>query len=141
MLAGLKSSDSSSSLGLQTSISIGLKPPPSDYATSFNDREFVNHMSIKRSSSIRMTYYSLVDLQTATGNFATGRLLGEGTIGRVYRAKYADGKVFFLLMSFCVIIFEVLRFSGGNPGMFDGLSLFDQLKNGIICNRSLVIRS
>ncbi|XP_043710407.1 uncharacterized protein LOC122659356 [Telopea speciosissima] len=28
-----------------------------------------------------------------TGNFATGRLLGEGTVGRVYRTKYADGKI------------------------------------------------
>ncbi|XP_057514879.1 protein STRUBBELIG-RECEPTOR FAMILY 5 [Actinidia eriantha] len=94
---GLKSSDSSSALsvkGLQTSLSVGLKPSPSDHTKSFNDNEFVNHMGIKRSSSIRVTCYSLADLQTATGNFATGRLLGEGTIGRVYKAKYPDGKVF-----------------------------------------------
>ncbi|KAG5538161.1 hypothetical protein RHGRI_025288 [Rhododendron griersonianum] len=91
---GLKSSDSSSSLGLQSSLSMGLMPTPLDHTKSFDDGEFVNHMSIKRSSSIRMTCYSWADLQTATGNFATGRLLGEGTIGRVYRAKYADGKVF-----------------------------------------------
>ncbi|XP_058228197.1 protein STRUBBELIG-RECEPTOR FAMILY 5 isoform X4 [Rhododendron vialii] len=91
---GLKSSDSSSSLGLQSSLSMGLMPTPLDHTKSFDDGEFVNHMSIKRSSSIRMTCYSWADLQTATGNFATGRLLGEGTIGQVYRAKYADGKVF-----------------------------------------------
>uniref|UniRef100_A0A5B7BFF0 Protein kinase domain-containing protein n=1 Tax=Davidia involucrata TaxID=16924 RepID=A0A5B7BFF0_DAVIN len=95
-LRELRSSDSSSSIpvkGLQTFPSIGLKPPPSDRVKSFNDNEFVNHMNVKRSSSIRVTCYSLADLQTATGNFATGRLLGEGSIGRVYRAKYADGKV------------------------------------------------
>ncbi|XP_028123245.1 protein STRUBBELIG-RECEPTOR FAMILY 5 isoform X1 [Camellia sinensis] len=92
----LKSSDSSSSLtakGLQTSPSICLKPH-SDRFNSFDDNEFVNHMNIKRSSSFRITCYSLADLQTSTGNFATGRLLGEGTIGRVYRAKYSDGQVF-----------------------------------------------
>ena len=96
MVTGLKSSDSSSALSiksLQTSLSIGLKPQPSYHTKSFNDNEFVNHMDIQRSSSIRITCYSLADLQTATGNFATGRLLGEGTIGRVYRAKYPDGKV------------------------------------------------
>ncbi|KAK9155110.1 hypothetical protein Sjap_002590 [Stephania japonica] len=46
-----------------------------------------------RSSSVRAIAYSLSDLQAATGNFAAGRLLAEGSIGRVYRAKYADGKV------------------------------------------------
>ncbi|KAA8541512.1 hypothetical protein F0562_022664 [Nyssa sinensis] len=92
----LKSTDSSSSIpvkGLQTSPSIGFKPPPSDRVKSFNNNEYVNHMNVKRSSSVHVTCYSLADLQTATGNFATGRLLGEGSIGRVYRAKYADGKV------------------------------------------------
>ncbi|XP_059641250.1 protein STRUBBELIG-RECEPTOR FAMILY 5-like isoform X2 [Cornus florida] len=60
---------------------------------SFNNNDFVNRMNIKRSGSVRVTCYSLADLLTATGNFATGRLLGEGSIGRVYRAKDADGKV------------------------------------------------
>ncbi|XP_059642113.1 protein STRUBBELIG-RECEPTOR FAMILY 5 isoform X2 [Cornus florida] len=92
----LKSSDSLSSIpvkGLQTSPSIDIKPLPLDHLKSFDDNEFVNHTSIKRSSSISVTSCSLADLQAATGNFATGRLLAEGSIGRVYRAKYADGKV------------------------------------------------
>ncbi|KAF8400122.1 hypothetical protein HHK36_013418 [Tetracentron sinense] len=92
----LKSLESSSSItvkALQTSPSIGLKPPPSDRINSFNDTEFANRLNVKRSTSIHATAYSLADLQSATGNFATGRLLGEGSIGRVYRAKYADGKV------------------------------------------------
>ncbi|KAK9281399.1 hypothetical protein L1049_004299 [Liquidambar formosana] len=92
----LKSLDSSSAIdvrALQTSPSIGLKPPPSDRINSFNDAEFENRLKVKKSTSIRATCHSLADLQTATGNFATGRLLGEGSIGRVYRAKYADGKV------------------------------------------------
>ncbi|OVA19310.1 Protein kinase domain [Macleaya cordata] len=92
-LKSLESSSSISVKGLQTSPSIGLKPPPSDRVKSFNENEFGNRLNIKRSTSVRAVVYSLADLQSATGNFASGRLLGEGTIGRVYRAKYADGKV------------------------------------------------
>ncbi|KAK2965453.1 hypothetical protein RJ640_008247 [Escallonia rubra] len=106
-LTELKSFDSSSSISvknlqslpsmtvkpLQTYPSIGLKPPPSERIKSFSDNEFAQHMNVKRSSSIRVACYSLADLQAATGNFATGRLLGEGSLGRVYRAKCSDGKV------------------------------------------------
>ncbi|XP_042478198.1 protein STRUBBELIG-RECEPTOR FAMILY 5 isoform X2 [Macadamia integrifolia] len=90
-----RSWDSTSSMdmkSLQTSPSIHLKPPPSDRMKSFNETEFANRLG-RRSTSIRTTVFTLADLQAATGNFATGRFLGEGTIGRVYRAKYADGKV------------------------------------------------
>lgn len=92
----LKLSDSSSSItarALQTSPSIGFRPPPSDRIKSFKDKEFESNKGVKRSSSFHVTCYPLADLQTAAGNFATGRLLGEGSLGRVYRAKYADGKV------------------------------------------------
>ncbi|XP_011072790.1 protein STRUBBELIG-RECEPTOR FAMILY 5 [Sesamum indicum] len=75
-----------------TSSSIRLKHPPSDHPKSFNNNENTNLMNA-RTSSIHVAPYPLAELQTATGNFATGRLLGEGSIGRVYRAKYGDGKV------------------------------------------------
>ncbi|KAF6143847.1 hypothetical protein GIB67_009828 [Kingdonia uniflora] len=78
---------------LHTSPSMGLKPPPSDRLKSFNGSDFANKANVKRSMSIHAVTFSLSDLQSATGNFASARLLGEGTIGRVYRAKYADGKV------------------------------------------------
>ncbi|KAM6562854.1 hypothetical protein CsatB_022852 [Cannabis sativa] len=60
---------------------------------SFNEAEFVNRLNARRSISLRATAHPLGDLQNATANFASGRLLGHGSIGRVYRAKYADGKV------------------------------------------------
>lgn len=65
----------------------------SDCVQTFNDNEFANRLNSKRSTSIRCTTFSLAELHTGTANFASGRLLGEGSIGRVYRAKYADGKV------------------------------------------------
>ncbi|KAJ8560162.1 hypothetical protein K7X08_004220 [Anisodus acutangulus] len=95
---------------LQTSSSIGLKhltskrhksfnvkemtnAPPSDHLKPLNDKEFANPLNVKRSSSVKIAHYPLADLQNATGNFASSRLLGEGSIGRVYKAKYPDGRV------------------------------------------------
>ncbi|KAK7254993.1 hypothetical protein RIF29_28392 [Crotalaria pallida] len=94
-VTGLKSSDSTAidMRTLQKTPSIGMRSSMSDCVQSFTDNEFANRLNSKRSTSVRATPFSLAELQTATGNFASGRLLGEGSIGRVYRAKYADGKV------------------------------------------------
>ncbi|XP_010552383.1 PREDICTED: protein STRUBBELIG-RECEPTOR FAMILY 4 [Tarenaya hassleriana] len=37
--------------------------------------------------------FSMSDLQNATMGFSPSRFLGEGTIGRVYRAKYLHGRI------------------------------------------------
>ncbi|KAF2317713.1 hypothetical protein GH714_039631 [Hevea brasiliensis] len=87
-----ESFDSIDTKTLQKSPSIGYKPPHSDFAQSLNDNEFASRLNASRSTSIHAVPYSLADLQTATGNFAAGRLIGEGSLGRVYRAKYPDGK-------------------------------------------------
>lgn len=61
---------------------------------SFNDTEFANKLNAKRTTSTRSAMeFELSDLQSATANFSPGNLLGEGSIGRVYRAKYSDGRV------------------------------------------------
>ncbi|KAK4587615.1 hypothetical protein RGQ29_018860 [Quercus rubra] len=93
---GHRSVDSSASIDIKTlqkSPSVGFKLPPPEFQQTYNDNEFANLLNARRSTSLRATSYSLADLQLATANFASGRLLGEGCIGRVYRAKYADGKV------------------------------------------------
>ncbi|XP_019101475.1 PREDICTED: protein STRUBBELIG-RECEPTOR FAMILY 4-like isoform X2 [Camelina sativa] len=38
--------------------------------------------------------FTLTDLQNSASGFSPNRLLGEGTIGRVYKAKYQDGRKF-----------------------------------------------
>lgn len=83
---------------LQKSPSIGVRSSVSDCVQSFNDNEFANRMNARRSTSIRVTTFSLAELYSATANFTSARVLGEGSIGCVYRAKYSDGKV--LRMSF-----------------------------------------
>lgn len=39
------------------------------------------------------TSYSIADLQIATDSFNGDNLIGEGSIGRVFRAQFEDGKV------------------------------------------------
>ncbi|GAB4849919.1 hypothetical protein Ancab_029220 [Ancistrocladus abbreviatus] len=91
----VKSLESSTSIdvrALHSSHPVGLTPAYSNRINSFRNNELVN-TNFQRCTSLRATCYALADLQTATGNFTAGRLLGEGSIGHVYKAKYADGKV------------------------------------------------
>ncbi|MQL86432.1 hypothetical protein Taro_018967 [Colocasia esculenta] len=95
----LKTVDSSSSVpmkNLSVSPSLGLKPPPSERHKSFNDDGFTSTFQgvAKRNvDPINATVYSFMDLQMATGSFGPSRILGEGSIGSTYKAKYADGKI------------------------------------------------
>ncbi|CAN0840375.1 Protein STRUBBELIG-RECEPTOR FAMILY 7 [Linum grandiflorum] len=89
-------------------------PPPADFAQSLNDNEFATRLNSKRDpAAAKAICYSLSDLQSATGDFAPGRLLGEGSLGRVYRAKYPDGKVLkfrvsiFTQLSLCQVSFHM----------------------------------
>ncbi|KAK1263697.1 Protein STRUBBELIG-RECEPTOR FAMILY 6 [Acorus gramineus] len=72
-----------------------LKPPPIDRHKSFDEVDLSNKPVVKRfnNASITATAYSVADLQMATGSFSIDNLIGEGSIGRVYRAQFDDGKV------------------------------------------------
>uniref|UniRef100_A0A803KQK4 Protein kinase domain-containing protein n=1 Tax=Chenopodium quinoa TaxID=63459 RepID=A0A803KQK4_CHEQI len=78
---------------LQSSGPIGLKPSLSYRMKSLRNNEPANNAASQRKVSFEITPYALAELQTATSNFAMSRLLGEGSIGRVYKAKRPDGKV------------------------------------------------
>lgn len=45
------------------------------------------------SSQISVSYFSVGLLQQYTNSFSQGNLIGEGTLGSVYRAELPDGKV------------------------------------------------
>lgn len=50
--------------------------------------------SLKRvNSAMSATPYTVAALQTATNSFCQESLVGEGSIGRVYRADFPNGKV------------------------------------------------
>ncbi|WOK98317.1 protein STRUBBELIG-RECEPTOR FAMILY 5-like isoform X1 [Canna indica] len=88
--------DSSSSIDIKTmgTYSVGPKPPLVDAQKSFSGNEFAKKFNSKRSTDpISLTNYSLEDLEAATEDFSSRHLLGEGSIGCAYKAKFADGKV------------------------------------------------
>lgn len=72
---------------------IDIKPVQKSPSTGFRSLSGRLQSFARRSTSVKAVSYSLSDLQIATSNFAPARLLGQGTIGRVYKAKYENGKV------------------------------------------------
>jgi hypothetical protein len=69
-----------------------LKPPPAEKLVV--ERLQGNSGSIKRMKSpITATSYSVASLQTATNSFSQDFLIGEGSLGRVYRGEFPNGKV------------------------------------------------
>ncbi|KAL6010477.1 hypothetical protein ACLOJK_000910 [Asimina triloba] len=98
-LKEMKSIQSSSSIEIKTveaPASINLKPPPIDRHKSFDEDDLLNKPVVKRTTStapIEATVYSIADLQMATGSFSVDNLVGEGSIGRVYKAQFDDGRV------------------------------------------------
>ncbi|KAK4386721.1 protein STRUBBELIG-RECEPTOR FAMILY 8 [Sesamum angolense] len=69
-----------------------LKPPPADNLTV--ERLQGKNGSVKRvKSPITATSYTVAALQTATNSFSQENLIGEGSLGRVYRADFPNGKI------------------------------------------------
>lgn len=78
------------------SASINLRPPPFDRNKSFDEDDLTSKPVVVKkthTTPISATVYSVADLQMATGSFSVDHLIGEGSIGRVYRAQFDDGKV------------------------------------------------
>ncbi|XP_020593248.1 protein STRUBBELIG-RECEPTOR FAMILY 7 isoform X2 [Phalaenopsis equestris] len=73
-------------------------PPTSRQNKSYEEDELSKRMPVMKEKAvpIRKTMYSVADLQLATNSFSLDNLIGEGSLGRVYRAQFADGKVFAL---------------------------------------------
>eukprot|EP00249_Psilotum_nudum_P014259 c24741_g1_i1 orf=1-1797(-) len=73
---------------------VALKPPPLEKHKEPAERSSGRKMATKRSKSpIAAITYTVSDLQLATNSFSQDNLVGEGTLGRVYRAEMANGKV------------------------------------------------
>ena len=52
--------------------------------------------SLKRvKSPITATSFTVASLQTATNSFSQENLIGEGSLGRVYKGEFPNGKVIF----------------------------------------------
>ncbi|KAI3466542.1 hypothetical protein Pfo_023205 [Paulownia fortunei] len=69
-----------------------LKPPPAENVAV--ERLQGKNGSVKRvKSPITATSYTVAALQTATNSFSQENLVGEGSLGRVYRAEFPNGKI------------------------------------------------
>lgn len=80
---------------LETFPMINLKPPPVDLHKTQEDVVPLKPISPPKkvpTAPINAKSYSIADLQVATNSFSVENLLGEGTVGSVYRAQSNDGK-------------------------------------------------
>ncbi|KAG2722474.1 hypothetical protein I3760_02G129600 [Carya illinoinensis] len=76
-----------------TTASINLRPPPIDRHKSFDEDDFPKKPIVAKKANtalINATSYSIADLQMATDSFSVENLLGEGSFGRVYRARFEN---------------------------------------------------
>lgn len=71
-----------------------LKPRPAENVTV--ERVAVKSGSVKQMKSpITSTLYTVASLQSATNSFSQEFIIGEGSLGRVYKADFPNGKVTF----------------------------------------------
>lgn len=90
LAAQYDSPDSSSSDSPPLISSWQLPPAPTMTLKMSKRRSFSKKCKIP----ICAKHYTVAELQLATSNFSLGNLLGEGTLGSVYRADFPDGQVY-----------------------------------------------
>ncbi|KAJ0843481.1 putative protein kinase RLK-Pelle-LRR-V family [Helianthus annuus] len=74
---------------IPTASVVDLKSPPTENATYENGKSG----SMKRvKSPITTSSYTVATLQTATNSFSQDNIIGEGSLGRVYKADFPNGK-------------------------------------------------
>ncbi|KAL6568347.1 Protein STRUBBELIG-REPTOR FAMILY 7 [Orobanche hederae] len=95
----VQTSSTTSSMFFEAPAVINLKPPPFDRHKSFDEDDVsvsvmpvVAPKKVNR-APINVRLFSVADLQIATDSFNVDNLIGEGSVGRVYRAQLDDGKV------------------------------------------------
>lgn len=74
-----------------------IKPLPAEKMNP--ERLQAKNGSVKRiKAPITATSYTVASLQTATNSFSQECIVGEGSLGRVYRAEFPNGKVTYLII-------------------------------------------
>lgn len=75
-----------------------LKSSPAEKVTV--DRVMKNGSISRIRSPITASQYTVSSLQVATNSFSQENIIGEGSLGRVYRAEFPNGKVTRKLIGF-----------------------------------------
>ncbi|XP_022154227.1 protein STRUBBELIG-RECEPTOR FAMILY 2 [Momordica charantia] len=85
--------ESSRSLSLSSLLMGGPRPIPLLNHTRTEKFSGRKGFSKRCRLPVRTKVYTLAELQSATNNFSDANLLGEGSLGAVYRAEFPDGQV------------------------------------------------
>ncbi|KAL0414983.1 UNVERIFIED_CONTAM: protein STRUBBELIG-RECEPTOR FAMILY 6, partial [Sesamum latifolium] len=92
----IQTSSATSTKAFETPAVINLRPPPADRHKSFDEDDVSSKPIVPpkkvNTAPINAKLYSVADLQIATDSFNVDNLIGEGSIGRVYRAQTDDGQ-------------------------------------------------
>ncbi|MCD9640296.1 hypothetical protein HAX54_025499 [Datura stramonium] len=95
---GLSQASSATSMkDSETPTAVSLTPPPINPHKSFGGDDIsvkpIVRQKITRTAETKAVQYSIADLQVATDSFSVENLIGDGSIGSVYRAHFDNGKV------------------------------------------------
>lgn len=82
-----------------------VKLPPAEKMTP--ERVYGKNGSVRKTKvPITATPYTVASLQVATNSFCQDSLLGEGSLGRVYKADFPNGKVqcayIYIYLLYCI---------------------------------------
>ncbi|KAM3375167.1 protein STRUBBELIG-RECEPTOR FAMILY 6 isoform X1 [Capsicum galapagoense] len=81
----------------ETPTAVTLKPPPINHHKSVSGDDLSAKLIIlqkkTRTTETKAVQYSIADVQMATDSFSVENLIGDGSIGSVYRAHFGNGKV------------------------------------------------
>lgn len=98
--ADVKLSQTSSATSMdatETPTAVTLKPPPINHHKSVSGDDLSAKLIIlqkkTRTTETKAVQYSIADVQMATDSFSVENLIGDGSIGSVYRAHFGNGKV------------------------------------------------
>jgi hypothetical protein len=101
------SSTSENNIGFKPPL---LQPPPHSLPIIPGEKVIVNPAATTKTERQAMTssvkMYTVASLQQYTNSFSQENLIGEGTLGSVYRAELPDGKVAFFQFICNILLYD-----------------------------------
>lgn len=87
----------------ETPTVVSLRPPPINLHKSIGGDDISEKLIVPqkktRTAERKVVQFSIADVQMATDNFSVENLIGDGSIGSVYRAHFDNGKVISLCLN------------------------------------------
>lgn len=129
-MKSLETSSTMSTETFETPAAVNLRPPrapPVEFRKSLDEYDVSPKPIVPpkkmNTAQISATQYSIADLQIATDSFSAENLLGEGSIGRVYRAQFEDGKVIYSHVSNVAFVARVVCLISPQLGIYISSSI------------------